>query len=128
MSRVYKGTVYADQVVTTRRTRPAAGSTPEVGSTWVIFASGVIQGEGRSAELRLTTTLCSGNLSGSSPPRVLGRASQPCRDASDRTERADDHRRRLDPRPGDRRASACSGWARLIGIGLAYLWRPSRTT
>ena len=49
MSRVYKGTVYADQVITTPADSAGCGLTPEVGSTWVIFASGVIQGEGKSA-------------------------------------------------------------------------------
>lgn len=125
VSRVYKGTVYADQVIVTPVDSAACGLTPEVGSSWVIFANGTIQGEGRSAKLRLTTTLCSGNLSTSTPPTSLGRATAPLPGPSDRTERAQTTDERLT------RALAITGvgalgLAALIGIGLAYLWRPRR--
>ncbi|HEY5785308.1 MAG TPA: hypothetical protein VIT65_11070 [Microlunatus sp.] len=122
VSRVYKGTVYADQAITTPADSAGCGLTPDVGSTWVIFASGVIQGEGKSAKLRLTTTLCSGNLSASSPPRVLGRATQPLPGASDRTERAETTDARL-TRGLVIGGVGVLGLGALIGIGLAYLWR-----
>jgi len=126
VSRVYKGTVYADQVINTPADSAGCGLTPEVGSTWVIFASGVIQGEGKAAKLRLTTTLCDGNLSGSSPPRVLGRASQPLPGPSDRTERAETTDARL-TRGLVIGGVGVLGLGALIGIGLAYLWRPKKT-
>ena len=126
VSRVYKGTVYSDQVITTPADSAACGLTPEVGSTWVIFASGVIQGEGKSAKLRLTTTLCDGNLSGSSAPRVLGRASEPLPGPSDRTERAETTDARL-TRGLVIGGVGLLGLGALIGIGLAYLWRPKKS-
>ena len=122
VSRVYKGTVYADQLITTPADSAGCGLTPDVGSTWVIFANGVIQGEGKSAKLRLTTTLCSGNLSATSPPRVLGRATQPLPGASDRTERAETTDARL-TRGLVIGGVGVLGLGALIGIGLAYLWR-----
>lgn len=125
VSRVYKGTVYADQVIVTPADSAACGLTPEVGSDWVIFANGTIQGEGRSAKLRLTTTLCSGNLSTSTPPGSLGRATQPLPGASDRTERAEETDERL-TRGLVIAGVGALGLAALIGIGLAYLWRPRR--
>ena len=85
--------------------------TPDVGSSWVIFASGVIQGEGKSAKLRLTTTLCSGNLSASSAPRVARPRESPLPGASDRTERAETTDARL-TRGLVIGGSGCSDWAR----------------
>jgi hypothetical protein len=126
VSRVYKGTVYSDQVIITPADSAGCGLTPDVGSSWVIFANGVIHGEGKSAKLRLTTTLCSGNLSASSAPRVLGRASQPLPGASDRTERSETTDARL-TRALVIGGIGVLGLGALIGIGLAYLWRPKQT-
>jgi hypothetical protein len=126
VSRVYKGTVYSDQVITTPADSAGCGLTPDVGSTWVIFASGAIQGEGKNARLRLTTTLCDGNLSGDSPPRALGRPSPPLPGASDRLERSETTDARL-TRGLVIGGIGVLGLGALIGIGLAYLWRPKRT-
>ena len=117
----------ADQVITTPADSAGCGLTPDVGSTWVIFASGVIQGEGKSAKLRLTTTLCSGNLSGdTSPPRAW--AGRPSRCRGPRTGWNA-------PETTDARLTrglviggvGVLGLGALIGIGLAYLWRRQAT-
>lgn len=123
VSRVYKGEVYADQVVVTPTDSAACGLTPEVGTSWVIFASGAIHGDGKSARLRLTTTLCDGNISTSAPPGSLGRATAPLPGASDREERSETTDARLTTGlvVG---GLGVLGLAALVGIGLAYLWRP----
>ena len=126
VSRVYKGTVYADQVITTPTDSAACGLTPEIGTSWVIFASGSIDGEGKTAKLRLHTTLCDGNLSTDDPPLVLGRPMQPLPGPSDRTERSEAADARL-TRGLVIGGVGLLGLAALIGIGLAYLWQPRRT-
>jgi hypothetical protein len=126
VSRVYKGTVYADQVIVTPADSAACGLTPEVGSSWVIFANGTIHGDGKSAKLRLTTTLCHGNLSTATPPTSLGRAVPPLPGASDRTERSETADARL-TRGLVIAGIGTLGLAAMIGIGLAYLWRPKKT-
>jgi hypothetical protein len=126
VSRVYKGTIYTDQLITTPADSAGCGLTPGVGSTWVIFASGVIQGEGKSARLRLTTTLCSGNLSADTAPRALGRPTPPLPGASDRTERSEATDARL-TRGLVIGGVGILGLGALIGIGLAYLWRPKKS-
>ncbi len=126
VSRVYKGTVYSDQVITTPADSAGCGLTPDVGSTWVIFASGAIQGQGKDARLRLTTTLCDGNLSGDAPPRLLGRSTPPLPGASDRLERSETTDARL-TRGLVIGGVGLLGLAALIGLGLAYLWRPKKT-
>lgn len=123
VSRVYKGTVYADQVIVTPADSAACGLTPEVGSSWVIFANGSIHGDGKAAKLRLTTTLCHGNLSTARPPASLGRAAPPMPGASDRIERAEDTDARL-TRGLVIAGVGAAGLAALVGVGLAYLWRP----
>lgn len=126
VSRVYKGTVYADQVIVTPADSAACGLAPEVGSSWVIFANGTIHGDGKAAKLRLTTTLCDGNLSTAAPPASLGRAAPPLPGASDRTERSENTDARL-TRGLVIAGIGTVGLAALIGIGLAYLWRPKKT-
>ena len=125
VDRVYKGTVYADQVIVTPDGSAACGLTPDVGSTWVIFARGAIDGEGRAAKLRLRTTLCDGNLSTDIPPATLGRPTPPLPGASDRTERSETTDARL-TRGLVIAGIGALGLAALIGIGLAYLWRPQK--
>lgn len=126
VSRVYKGTVYSDQVITTPADSAGCGLTPEVGSTWVIFASGAIQGSGKDAKLRLTTTLCSGNLAADTAPRALGRPTPPLPGASDRLERSEATDARL-TRGLVIGGIGVLGLGALIAIGLAYLWRPKKT-
>ena len=123
VSRVYKGNVYADQVIVTPADSAACGLTPEVGSSWVIFANGTIHGDGKAAKLRLTTTLCHGNLSTAKPPGSLGRATVPLPGASDRIEKAETTDARV-TRGLVVAGIGVLGLAALIGIGLAYLWRP----
>ncbi|HYI58078.1 MAG TPA: hypothetical protein VEX66_07920 [Microlunatus sp.] len=125
VSRVYKGTVYADQVIVTPADSAACGLTPEMGSSWVIFANGTIHGDGKAAKLRLTTTLCHGNLSTSAPPQTLGRPVPPLPGASDRNERAETTDARL-TRGLVIAGIGALGLAALIGVGLAYLWRSQK--
>ena len=73
VDRVYKGTVYSEQVVASDHDTDACGLDPDLGSTWVIFAIDGIEGEGDRAVNRLITTLCSGNLPSGIAPVVLGR-------------------------------------------------------
>ena len=86
VDRVYKGTVYREQVVASTRDSDACGLDPEVGSTWVIFAIQGIEGEGDRAVNRLITTLCSGNLPSGLAPPVLRTPRPPLAGASDREE------------------------------------------
>lgn len=123
VSRVYKGTVYADQVIVTPADSAACGLIPDTGSSWVVFANASIQGEGRAAKLRLTTTLCNGNLSTDRPSSILGRATAPLPGASDRAERSETADARLTTGLVIVGVGAL-GLAAMIGIGLAYLWRP----
>jgi hypothetical protein len=88
VSAVYKGTVYADQVVSTRTDSAACGLGAEVGSTWVIFALSTVEGTADDAVERLGTGLCSGNLPGNETPSALGRAHNPRPGPSDRLEQA----------------------------------------
>lgn len=125
VTRVFKGTVYADQVVTTPPDSAGCGLTPDVGSTWVVFATSAVVGEGKAARLRLTTTLCSGNMQTKNPPAELGRAGAPLPGASDRAERSASADARLTQGMVVVGLGAL-GLAALAGIGLAYLWRPGR--
>lgn len=125
VSRVYKGLVYAEQVVTTPVDSAACGLTPEVGTSWVVFARSAVDGEGSQAKLRLSTTLCDGNLSTDDPPRSLGRSSGPLSGASDRGDAAQAVDVRLT------RGLVVLGFVglgavALIGVGLGFLWRPGR--
>lgn len=123
VSRVYKGEVYTDQVIVTPADSAGCGLTPDVGSSWVIFATSAIQGDGKTAKLRLTTTLCNGNLSTTKPPTSLGRPTVPLPGASDRLERSETTDARL-TRGLVVAGVGALGLVALIGIGLAYLWRP----
>jgi hypothetical protein len=123
---VYKGSVYADQVVASPRDSAACGLTPTVGSSWVIFAVEGIQGSGNETVLRLVTDTCRGNLPDVSPPTALGRPYRPVSGSSDREERATGADRVLS------RGLAIGGITLLflgaIGVaGLTVLWRPGRT-
>jgi hypothetical protein len=123
---VYKGTVYRDQVVASPRDEAACGLTPQMGSTWLIFAVEGIQGSRDDAVLRLITDSCRGNVPTDRPPRVLGRPYEPIAGASDREERATGADRALT------RGLAIGGIGLLFlsavaVAGLAVLWRPGRS-
>ena len=100
VERVFKGTVYAEQVVASAPDPAACGLTPQPGSNWVIFAVDAVEGRGSEALFRLRTTVCSGNLPTSSPPRALGAGTV----ASSRRlrPRGAGHRHRRHPHPGSR--------------------------
>ena len=125
VERVFKGTVYAEQVVASAPDPAACGLTPQPGSNWVIFAVDAVEGTGSSAVYRLRTTVCSGNLPTSSPPQVLGAGSEPQPGASDREERATGTDATL-TRGLIIAGIGGLGLLALIGIGLGYLWRPGR--
>lgn len=122
VSRVFKGSVYADQVVASPVGVDGCGVNPEVGSTWVIFAEEGVEGSGDDAVLRLVTQLCSGNLPGSFAPVYLGAGRSPRPGASDREERASATDATLS------RALRVAGVAALavvagVAVGLGVLWR-----
>ena len=121
---VYKGSVYAQQVVSTPRQSTECGLTPEPGTTWVIFSTQGVEGRGDEAVARLTTDSCRGNLPTTNTPRALGtplrhRWPVPPTARSGPPRRPDDH-----PRPGHR-ASPARG-RRRSGRRTAVLWRPGR--
>jgi hypothetical protein len=122
---VYKGSVYAEQVVATPRQSTECGLTPELGTTWLIFAIQGVEGSGDEAVARLITDTCRGNIPTANAPRVLGTPRQPLAGASDREERATGADRTIT------RGLAIGGIALLaLGAvavaGLAVLWRPGR--
>ena len=126
VDRVYKGTVYSEQLVASDHDTDACGLDPDLGSTWVIFAIDGIEGEGDQAVSRLVTTLCSGNLPSGIAPVVLGRPALPLNGASDREERSTNADRIVT------RGLAFAGIGVLcIGaiavISLGVLWRPGRS-
>jgi hypothetical protein len=126
VDRVYKGTVYREQVVASSHDSDACGLDPDVGSTWVIFAIHGIEGEGDRAVNRLVTTLCSGNLPTGIAPPVLRNPRPPLAGASDREERSTNTDRVLT------RGFAIAGVGALfVGalavIGVGVLWRPGRS-
>jgi hypothetical protein len=88
VTRVFKGTVYVDQVISSERDSAACGLGAEVGSQWVVFAQQTVKGTGMDAVARLSTSLCSGNIAAADAPRVLGAGREPQPGASDREERA----------------------------------------
>jgi hypothetical protein len=123
---VYKGAVYAEQIVSTPRQSTECGLTPELGTTWVIFALQGVEGSGDAAVARLITDTCRGNLPTTNVPRALGTPREPLPGASDREERAEGADRTIS------RGLAIGGIVVLaVGAvavaGLAVLWRPGRT-
>jgi len=126
VDRVYKGTVYSEQVVASDHDTDACGLDPDLGSTWVIFAIDGIEGEGDRAVNRLITTLCSGNLPSGIAPVVLGRPTPPLNGASDREEKSTNTDRIVTRGLAYAGIGAlCIGVIALIGLGM--LWRPGRS-
>ncbi len=69
---VYKGRAYRDQVLDTNADSAACGFTPDVGTTWIVFAVEGWEGSGDRTVTRLGSSSCSGNLATSTAPRLLG--------------------------------------------------------
>lgn len=127
VSRVYKGSVYAEQVVASPAGKDSCGIDPEVDSTWVIFAEEDVLGTGDGAVVRLVTRLCSGNVPGSVAPVHLGQGQPPIPGVSDRGERA----AATDAAFTKAIKTGGIGLLALVvlaGSGLAVLWRPGRDT
>ena len=125
VTRVYKGTVFQQQLVASPQGSDDCGIDPEINSTWVIFAEERIEGSGDDAVFRLVTQLCSGNLPGSKVPSTLGRGQPPMTGASDREERAVNADAAF-TRALKITAGAVGVLAVLAIAGLAFLWRPGR--
>lgn len=122
---VYKGTVFADQVVATAPTGASCGQNIEIGSRWVIFALEGTEGDGNNAVTRLITDSCSGNLPATRPPAVLGAGQPPVAGPSDREERSVAADRQLS-RVVLILGTSVLGLGVLGAVGLALLWRPGR--
>jgi len=122
---VYKGNVFRDQVVATATNSGSCGLTPDIGTTWVIFAREGIKGEGNDAVARLITDSCSGDLPTSSAPLVLGTARPPQDGESDREERAVSADRAVS-RGLKVFAFTALGLLGLTTVGLALAWRKPR--
>jgi hypothetical protein len=88
VSRVYKGSVYAEQVVGSPQGADGCGVDLAIGSTWVIFADEHVDGTGKSAVFRLVTGDCSGNIPETTAPSDLGAGREPIAGVSDREEKA----------------------------------------
>ena len=126
VSRAYKGSVYAEQVVRTPPDPAACGLDPELGSSWVVFGVEGTSGRGDSLVRQVTTGLCAGNLPTGSAPRELGRGRPPLPGPSDREEasiRAD----AAVTRGLTVGAITVLGLATLAGAALGVLWRPRQS-
>jgi hypothetical protein len=123
VSRVFKGTVYAEQVVATPPDSAGCGIEGAVGSTWVIFATQSVEGTDDRMVTRLTTGLCSGNLPGTTVPSLLGRGQFPRPGPSDAEERSVRADIRVD-RALEIAGLTALGLVILAGTGLVLLWRP----
>ena len=123
---MYKGDVYAQQVVTSPAGPRECGINPQAGSSWVIFAEERLEGSGPEAVFRLVTEICSGNVPGSGVPLTLGRGQPPKDGASDREENA------VATDASVTRVLKVGGvvglaLALMAGVGLGFLWRPGRS-
>jgi hypothetical protein len=127
VSRVYKGSVYAEQLVASPAMANDCGVDLAVNSSWVVFAEQRFEGRGDDAVLRLATEACSGNIPGTKAPSLLGRGRTPLTGASDREERAVATDATV---TGALKAVGVVGVGLvvLVGLGLAVLWRPGRTS
>ena len=125
VNRVYKGDAFRDQVVASTLDGSSCGLQPQLGSSWVIFATEGIEGQGDRAVYRLRTSLCSGNLPVATPPALLGPGRPPLAGASDREERATAVDAAL-----TRGLKVAGGLVlaavALAGLGLALVWRAGR--
>ncbi len=122
---VYKGQAFSDQVVASSDNSASCGFTPEVGTTWIVFALEGLEGSGDRTVTRLSSSSCSGNLATSTPPRLLGPPRSPIDGPSDAQEKTVIADQRVS------RGFAYAGIGLLVvgavsAIGLVWLWRPGR--
>jgi hypothetical protein len=125
VTRVYKGTAFRQQLVASPLGGDGCGLSPQPGSTWLIFATVSIEGDGDDAVNRLRTTLCSGNVVGGAVPRALGPGRAPLDGASDREEQA------IQTDASVNRWLGVAGFGvlgvlALGAVGLGLMWRPGR--
>jgi len=120
VSRVYKGTAYAEQVVQSPPSPHQCGIEAPPGAVLVIFATQQIDADAGVA--RLVTSGCRGNLAGKSPPALLGRGSAPLTGSSEDVDRAVRLDRTL-TKALTIGAVTVGGSLLLGGTGVALLWR-----
>lgn len=122
VSRVYKGSAYAEQVVTTPPGDGACGLDPEIGTELVVFGTLTTRTDGSRSTSEVYTTICYGNLTTSTPPSALGDGNAPLAGSSDQVDRAvrvDDALTRGLKIAGISLASLTA----LSMLGLVVLWR-----
>ncbi len=122
---VYKGSVFADQVVASGGAGNSCGVSMTVGSHWIIYATEGTEGSGDLTVSRLITSACSGNLPADRPPRALGSAREPLPGPSDRAEKSVTTDRRVS-RGLTWTGIGLGGLVVLAGVGLALVWRTGR--
>lgn len=122
VNRVYKGSAYTEQIVTTPPGDGACGLDPELGTALVVFGSHSTQVDGSRSTSEVYTTICYGNLATATPPSVLGPGYAPLAGSSlqvDRAVRVDDTLTR-----GLKIAGiSVAGLVILSSLGLVFLWR-----
>lgn len=122
VDRVYKGSAYAEQVVTTPLNNGGCGLDAPVGTSLVVLGSLTTQVDGSRSTSEVYTTLCYGNLATTTPPSVLGAGNAPLAGSSLQV----DHAVRVDytlTRGLTIAGISVAGVLVLASLGLVVLWR-----